>query len=223
MQTPRRLIRINTLALATVLIAVSAASMTATTVSTVPLTDRTNGAIVGEGSTSTIIREPGGVTINVHTNIEPGAYTVWLVVFNDPTRCTNAGPSNCLPPPAGGPDIPDSLIYGTGQVVPSSGIGNFAVRLAVGDTDNVIRGREQLGLTDAMGAEIYVVLRTHGPVLPDALEAQITTFEGACDVAECEDLQAATHAPGAATEEIRRLNEVQALLARIAARLSLRP
>ncbi len=205
------------------MIIVSVGTLKATSVSTAPLTLRSNGEVVGDGSTSTIIREPSGVTVNVHTNIEPGTYTVWLVIFNDPTRCTNVGPSQCLPPPAGGPDIPDSLVFGAGQVVPSSGIGNFAVRLAVGDTDNVIRGREQLGLTDAMGAEIYVVLRNHGSVLGDALEAQITTFGGGCDVNECEDLQAATHAPGAATEEIMKLNEVQALLARIAARLSLRP
>ncbi len=223
MQTPKQLIRITTLALAAAMIIVSAGTLKATSVSTAALTFRSNGEVVGEGMTSTIIREPSGVTVNVHTNIEPGTYTVWLVIFNDPTRCINVGPSQCLPPPAGGPDIPDSLVFGSGQVVPSSGIGNFAVRLAVGDTDNVIKGREQLGLTDALGAEIYVVLRHHGSVLDDALEAQITTFGGGCDVNECEDLQAATHAPGAVTEEIRKLNELQALLARIAARLSLRP
>ena len=179
---------------------------------------------IGDGSISTIIREPSGVTINVHTNIAPGAYTVWLLVWNDPSQCTNVGATNCLPPPAGGSDVPDSIMFGTGQVVPSSGRGDFAVHLPVGDTDRlIIGGTLQTGLTNAVGSEIHVILRHHGDALPDALEAQITLPAGACDVNTCADLQGGAHVPGAATPEIMRLEDVQALLDRVAARLGLRP
>ncbi len=219
----RRWIWKSTLPLATALLAVSIGPMMATTVSTVPLIDIPAAAPLGAGSTSTIIREPGGVTINVHTDIEPGTYTVWLVIWNDPSRCINVGPPNCLPPPAGGPDIPDSLVFGSGQVVPSSEKGHFAAHLAVGDTSRVIGGRERAGLTNAMGAEIRVVLRSHGPVLADQLESQITTFEGGCDVNPCEDLQAGVHAPGAATVETIKLDRILRLLSRVASRIGLIP
>jgi len=219
----RRWIWKSTLPLAAALIAVSIAPMMATTVSTVPLIDIATGAPLGAGSTSTIIREPGGVTINVHTDIGPGTYTVWLVICNDPTRCINVGPPNCLPPPAGGPNIPDSVVFGSGQVVPSSEQGDFAARLAVGDTSRVTGGRERAGLTNAMGAEIRVVLRSHGPVLADGLESQITTFGGGCDVNPCEELQAGVHAPGAPTAETIRLDRMLRLLSRVSSRLGLYP
>ena len=200
----------------------------ATSVSSTPMLDITAEAVgmppIGDGSFSTIIREPSGVTINVHTNIAPGTYTVWLLVWNDPSRCTNAGATNCLPPPAGGADVPESIVFGTGQVVPSSGRGDFGIHLPVGDTDRlIIGGSLRTGLTNALGAEIHVILRHHGDALPDALEAQITTPAGACDVNTCADLQGGAHIPGAPTAEITRLDALDVLVGRVAARLGLRP
>lgn len=228
MHTPGQLIRRTSLSLAALLLAVSASPALATTVSIAPLNDISNEADgatpLGDGSTSTIIRNPDGVTINVHTNIEPGAYTVWVLVWNDPSRCINAGPPSCLPPPAGGSDVPDSVVFGSGQVVPSSGRGDFAVHLGVGDTNRPITGGlERAGLTNAMGAEIHVVLRSHGPVLADALEAQITTFGGGCEANGCTDLQGAVHAPGAASAETMKLDEIKALLDRVAFRQGINP
>jgi len=64
MLTPRRSIWRSTLPLAAVLLAVSAGPMMATAVSTAPLYDP-EGMLVGEGYTSTIIREPSGVTVSL--------------------------------------------------------------------------------------------------------------------------------------------------------------
>lgn len=188
----------------------------ATSVTATPVNDLLAGGPVGDGSFSTIIREPDGVTVTVHTNIDPGAYTMWVLIWNDSSRCTNAGPPNCLPPPAGGTDIPDTVMFATGQVVPSSGKGNFTTHVDVGDTGGIIGGIERAGLTNPMGAEIHAVLRTHGPVIPDALEGQITTFGGGCDVQECIDVQAAVHEGGVQDEDSLTLQQLLSLVRRVA-------
>ena len=188
----------------------------ATNVTTSPVNDLLAGGPVGDGAHSTIIREPGGVTVTVHTNTEPGTYTMWLLFWNDPSRCTNEGLPNCLPPPAGGTDIPDTVMFATGQVVPSSGKGDFTAHVDVGQTDGIIGGIERAGLTNPMGAEIHAVLRTHGPVIADALEGQMTTFGGSCDVQECEDVQGAVHEGGVLDEDSITLERLLLLVRRIA-------
>jgi hypothetical protein len=52
------------------------------------------------------------------------------------------------------------------------------------------------GLEDPHGAAIIVVLQDHGAAHedPDALERQLTSFQGACNP-ECEDVQIAAHVP----------------------------
>jgi hypothetical protein len=44
-------------------------------------------------------------------------------------------------------------------------------------------------------AEVHYLIRTHGPVIPELLEDQLTTFEGGCEVNICENVQAGGHNP----------------------------
>ena len=67
-----------------------------------------------------------------------------------------------------------------------------------------------------MGAEIHAVLRTHGPVIADALEGQMTTFGGSCDVQECEDVQGAVHEGGVLYKDSMTLEQLLVLVRRIA-------
>ena len=187
----------------------------ATSVTATPVNDLVAGGPAGDGSFSTIIREPDGVTVTVHTNTEPGAYTMWVLIWNDPSRCTNGGSPNCLPPPAGGNDIPDTVVFGTGQVVPSSGKGDFTAHIGLGETSGIIGGIERAGLTNPLGADIHAVLRIHGPVIPGALEGQITTVGGGCDVQECADVQAAVHEGGVQDADSMTLQQLLSLVRRI--------
>ena len=51
-------------------------------------------------------------------------------------------------------------------IVGASGKGNFGFRINVGDTSDVVGGAVRAGLTDAMGAEIHVVIADHGEIIP---------------------------------------------------------
>lgn len=193
----------------------------ATTVTSTPVVNLATGAVV-EGSSSTIIRDPGGVTVTAHTNLPPGTYTMWLVIWNNPENCKGGLPGLlCLPPPAGGVDVPDTVQLGSGNVAPASGVVDFGARLVVGDTSGISGGRLRTGLTNPMGAEIHVVLRSHGPVILDMLSAQITTFGGACDVNTCADLQAAGHPPAMPDAHEMTLRDVKRIAERIASRLGI--
>ena len=139
----------------------------ATTVSTIPVLALPGLEAVGDEAVSTIIRDTNGVTVTVHTTLAPGPHTLWILIWNDPSRCLT---TPCTPPPAGGSDPPDSVLYAGGNLIISSGRADYAARVEVGDTDDVISGAEQLGLTNPMGAEVHAVLRSKGPVIPDRLE-----------------------------------------------------
>ena len=55
------------------------------------------------GASSTLLRTRNGVSIQLNTSgLEPGAaYTVWMVVFNNPAACSDGicGEDDVLPPP----------------------------------------------------------------------------------------------------------------------------
>ena len=166
----------------------------AQTVSTVPVRNLPALTVVGEGASSTIVRDPTGVSIVLYTkDLEPGAYTMWLLVWNKPEDC---GTSNfCVPRPAGGPDSPESVLYGTNGVVGEDGIGYFGTRVNLGDTDRVTGGALREGLTNPMGAELHAVLSPHGPVNGEIADVQFFTPNGGCE-GPCPDVQGAPHRAG---------------------------
>jgi hypothetical protein len=51
------------------------------------------------------------------------------------------------------------------------------------------------GLLDPRGAEIHILVRYHGVVIPAMMPAQIMTVGGGCLINDCEVLQAAAHSP----------------------------
>ena len=68
----------------------------------------------------------------------------------------------------------------------------FGGHLGVGDTDGVINGGP--GLLDALGADVVLVVRDHGPTDPGRVDEQIHTF-GVCNPT-CTDLQMSMHTAG---------------------------
>jgi hypothetical protein len=147
-------------------------------------------------ASSQLVRTDKGVSMTIDTNgLYAGAYTNWWVVFNNPGACEN-------PIPAIGADcgladldlaaVYGSVLYATGNVVDEDGEGGFAGHLKVGDTGGALFGP---GLQDSRGAEIHIVVRYHGPVIPAMMPAQIMTVGGGCGVYDCMDVQAAAHSP----------------------------
>ena len=195
----------------------------ATSVSSHPMLAVPGFAPIGKRSVSTIVRTEDSITVTVHTDLEPGAYSMWLLVWNHPEDCT--APGNCAPPPEG-PDVPDSVVFATGVVVNSSGVagrrGNLGTRLEVGETSRVIAGAVQAGLTNPLGAEVHAVIADHGDVLPDLINAQLSTPNAGCG-GPCPVIQGVPHRPGVAGDIMLQLESIKELLDRVAKRNGLRP
>jgi hypothetical protein len=152
------------------------------------------------GTSSQLVRNDTGVSMTIHTNglTAGSAYTVWFVIFNTPEDCVGGCGVDDVLANVGTP----SLRLATGNVVGASGLGEFGGHLAVGNTggpacanDPAILGFCGPGLLDAREAEIHVVVRSHGPVIPDLMPDQIASFLGACSVNGCANVQAAEHQP----------------------------
>jgi hypothetical protein len=147
-----------------------------------------------EGSSSTLVRTDNGVSMTVRTSeLDAGTYTIWWVIFNNPSQCSDGvcGEDDVLPPP-GNTNAGVSVVFATGNVVGGSGKGNFGAALRVGDASGALFGP---GLTDPWGAEIHLIVRYHGPIIPGMVDDQIHTLMGGCSLFECVDVQMALHLP----------------------------
>lgn len=144
---------------------------------------------------SNLVRTGHGVSMTIRTNkLEPGAYTNWFVIFNDPLSCMTipCGEDDLDPDDKNG--VGSSVLFATGNVVGASGKGGFAAHLSEGDTNGALFGP---GLIDSRVAEVHLIVRYHGPVIPALMPAQINSVGGGCGpmLFDCDDVQAAVHVP----------------------------
>ncbi len=132
-----------------------------------------------------LTRLPDGITTNITVDpgvIPPGdVITLWGAIFNDPSKCTAGTPgvSAC--------DFPDmeiaegSLVW-LGSGIASGGSTQYTGSLMVGDASGDILAlfdvRSGPGLLNPAGAEVHVIVRTHGQPVPGQVQAQSTTFLG---------------------------------------------
>jgi hypothetical protein len=132
---------------------------------------------------STLVRTDDGVSMRVETSaLEPGnVVTLWVIVANDPDHCEEGFPglSQCGPGDhlAGRGQM--SVHYGAGRIVAEDGTASYGAHLRVGDTSQALF-EEDPGLLDARGAEVFAVLKTHGPKIPGLVSDQLGTFAGGC-------------------------------------------
>jgi hypothetical protein len=142
----------------------------------------------GRGA-ATITRHMDAVWVNIHTAglKQKSAFTVWWVVFNDPSLCGDA----C------GDEDADfayaAACYAGGFVTGNDGTANVSIHL---DSGHMAEGQEciipgELDVGNGFGAEIHVVIRSHGKMLKGRVDEQTGSYLGACDARNCEDVQAA--------------------------------
>lgn len=131
-------------------------------------------------------RNEDGVELTLDTDLPPGAYTVWWVVFNNPEFCVDGCGSDDFERP----EVDASSFWATGEVVGDEGGITFNAQILEGElptgSDQVTLGD---GLEDSFSAEIHPIVRTHGSVIPGLEEEQISTFNGGCPPNECENVQ----------------------------------
>lgn len=130
---------------------------------------------------STLVRTDRGVSAALATTgLTPGhVVTLWWVVFNDPDGCQAGIPglSRCGPDDVhagrGGP----SPNHAAGRIVDEDGTAGFGAHLRVGDTSRALAGP---GLVAPRGAEVILIVKTHGPKIPGLVADQLRTFAGGC-------------------------------------------
>ena len=138
-----------------------------------------------DGATSKVIRTYAGVSVQVRTNgLTPGdAYTLWFIVFNFPENCAS---TPCSGPDLENPEVVGDIMYIAGNVVGGSGRAAFAGHKSIGENRGSILppllppGIQPPGLLDPMGAEIHLLVHTHGPMIPEYMPDMIHTFGGGC-------------------------------------------
>ena len=148
------------------------------------------------GAYSRLLRTDNSLTVNIHTSdLPPGAYSVWWVIYNHPELCTV--PFECLDPAHDetvDSPVQFALQNATGKVVGTAGVGNFSASIKIGGppSGEVLQGP---GLLNPAGALVVMVVRYHGPAIPGMIPQQISTFYGGCAINNCEDLQFVVHEP----------------------------
>lgn len=162
------------------------------TISSQPVIKLPDGSPV-YGAGSIVIREKNSVFASIHsTGLEPGtAVSGWLVIINNPRNCSVRP---CSEADAGDPATQGAVFNFGGRVVGMDGAVDLAEWRAAGDTTNALFGP---GLQDSRGAEVQMVLRSHGSAStnPAILQQQLTTFNGGCPPNACRSLQISVHQP----------------------------
>ncbi len=150
-----------------------------------------------EEATATLERMEDSVEFSLSTTLDSGAYTVWWIIFNNPEFCVDG----CGVDDLEIEEVNGSAFWATGGIVEDDNVGVFNAQLRENQLpmgeEQVLRGN---GLTNSFDAEINLIVRTHGSVIPDLAEQQITTFNGGCPPNECLDVQFAVF-PAVSTSE----------------------
>lgn len=167
------------------------------------------GNVVG---ISKLIRFRNGIVpIFYSTQLAPySANTLWILTFNSPENCPfpSCREFDVFIPETGG-----DLFAGTGRAVGRSGVTVFTTFLSVNDSERSVApflfGVPSVGLTNPFDAQVIFAIKSHGPIIPELLESQLTTFNGGCtfdflppipELGEpgpntCQDVQFAVHIP----------------------------
>lgn len=135
---------------------------------------------------STVVRTDNGLSVRLRTSgLEPGhAATLWLAVANAPEECQAGTPlSQCGPADheAGRGDI--SVHHAAGHIVGDDGTATYGAHLRVGDTSRALFEQDP-GLLDPRGAEVLLIVKTHGPKIAGRVSEQLRTFNGGCEPVE---------------------------------------
>jgi hypothetical protein len=122
------------------------------------------------------------------------SYTVWWVVFNNPAACTpNPG---CGMDDLARPEVRASVFYAAGFVTGSATAGNVDAHIDAGALPAGIDIEVGTGLDpgNGFGAEVHIVVRTHGTTVPGIVDRQSGTFNEGC-APTCRNVRVAVFMP----------------------------
>lgn len=160
-----------------------------------------------EGAVAELTRTDTGVGYSLRTAglVEGHAVSIWWVIFNNPEECATGPAEPCEIDDLFNPDVAASVQSGGGHAVGASGKAGFAGHLNEGQvtTSHPLHEAfdlENPGLLNPRGAEIHLVVRSHGPLQPELNHEMFNSFEAGCvefldagvmpeEEGECADLQ----------------------------------
>lgn len=145
------------------------------------LTFDTGVPVAGAG---TLLRDDEGVELRVEMDglDSNSAYTLWWIIFNNPDGCSDfaCGEDDVFP---GGP-ADAGVRNASGFITGPSGTANTTGELEMGPTPDGAVGFGEL--KDSIGAEIHIVIQSHGRPLAGYVKDQMTIPGAACNN-KCED------------------------------------
>ncbi len=112
-----------------------------------------------------------------------GAYSFWIVVFNNPEFCVGGCqgddfPPDGLPAGTGDPRVRASVLWGGGFIANGAGAAQVEFHLDRGRAPGEVRFGPRL--RRPRHADIHIVLRSHGPAVAGEAADQIGRFDGGC-------------------------------------------
>ena len=149
-----------------------------------------DGTVVGSSS---LVRTGSGISASIQTSgLTPeDVVTVWIVIFNDPTECAS---SPCTADDRFNPAVDAHAVYGAGHVIGGDGTAGYGLHLNEGDASREDLWGTGPALTDPDGAEIHLVLRTHGQKQPGNVSEQSHSASLGCNP-QCVNVQFSMHQP----------------------------
>lgn len=152
-----------------------------------------DGAVVDD-ATATLRRTETSLEMTIQTHdLEPGdTYTIWWTIFNSPENCEHpdepaigatvesiCGEEDIFGDAAGG-----SGFFAAGEIADADGSATFSASVSVDDDvrdcDFAAFGICRDGLTNPLGAEVQLFVRSHGPPIEGLVDEQLGTFAAGC-------------------------------------------
>lgn len=150
---------------------------------TEPITEIFPGSPIDEG-TATLTRDAAGIWLagNSPDLVDGDAYTVWGVIFDNPSGCVGGCGGDDLNRPSA-----QATVSNVGGFVADAS-GDFEIHLARHDASRqTLVGVGRSGINNPYQAEIHFIFRTHGTAEtdPDNLAAQTSLVGAFCN--PCQD------------------------------------
>lgn len=142
-----------------------------------PMTSEVSGS-------STLYRTDDTITATLESTglIAGHAYTLWVLVFNQPEDC---GSSPCGLSDLRNVPAKAEMLSGSGLVADANGKGIFSCNIMENDGTSSINDRLGMpidvgGIWDAQTAEVHLIVRSHGPAISGQVIDQISSYGGGC-------------------------------------------
>lgn len=149
-----------------------------------------------EGTYSQLIRSENTIAMELKTNdlMPREPYTVWWVIFNEPTACSETCDGDDIFAADGSMSLNEaaeiSILFADGAMSDADGNGNFSAVLTEDRPfGQVLAGP---GLTATQDAEVHLVVRHHGDLIPELAYEQLSQGS-ACSDCYKQDVQFAIH------------------------------